>query len=267
MSLSRIKRFFFLCLIFVSSTGFGRSLHSLSSPDPHDSSLIENRFYRKYHALLDASPDFYSNYKLFHFIEKWIGTPYNFGGVSLFGVDCSALTRYFADELWGVKLPRTAQSQYNHLKKSLPPYPFQPGDLLFFHTTRPGISHVGIYLTNNKFFHASASKGVCIDDLEDPYYLSAFRAARRVSDKTYELKPEEWKAYDLRVLNISGRYRSDILIRLLGIQGELFHRLNPDFDKTVWTSFELRLPKSYMESFLLIKDQILEASVNSIMSF
>ena len=56
------------------------------------------------------------------------------------------------------------------------------GDLLFFNTTG-GISHVGIYLQNNKFVHASASQGVTVSDMFDPYYLRRFIGAGRVDEK------------------------------------------------------------------------------------
>jgi cell wall-associated NlpC family hydrolase len=74
-----------------------------------------------------------------------------------------------------------AKEQYKvceHIKRN----DLEEGDLVFFHTTRKGISHVGVYLGNNKFVHASLNYGVTISDLNDPYYSRAFRAGGRVRE-------------------------------------------------------------------------------------
>jgi hypothetical protein len=226
-----------------------------------DSVLLTNVYYKKYHGMLNAPPAFYNQFKLFQFIDKWMGTPYLFGGTTFRGVDCSALTGYFSKEVLGVQLPRTAQGQHDHLKLSTFPGLFQTGDLVFFHTTRPGISHVGIYLFNNKFLHASASNGVTISDLKDDYYVKAYRAARRI-DKFASEDLAAVMPHDIRVINLSGKYKSDVIIDRLRISPGLFRQLNPDFDKQVWNSYTMRLPKPMMEQFLAQKDQILAESVN-----
>ena len=133
----------------------------------------------KYAILMDVPVETLNNEKLFSFIDEWYGTPYHFGGSSKTGIDCSAFTGSLMTAVFGVGLPRMAKDQYHvceHVQRS----ELEEGDLVFFHTTRKGISHVGIYLGNNKFVHASVNFGVAISDLTDAYYARAFRSGGRI---------------------------------------------------------------------------------------
>lgn len=107
------------------------------------------------------------------------GTRYRYGGASRGGFDCSGFTRYVYGEK-GVDLPHSAAAQFGRgsrvAKGSL-----KSGDLVFFSTTRRGISHVGIYVGDGKFVHASSARGrVRVDSLAEGYYSDRFRGARRV---------------------------------------------------------------------------------------
>lgn len=103
------------------------------------------------------------------------GVPYVFGGTSAYGVDCSGFTqRIFS--LAGIKLRRMADEQYAQGRPVDPP---QPGDLVFFSTYLPGPSHVGIYLGNRFFIHASSSRGVTVSSLLEDYYRPRYIGARR----------------------------------------------------------------------------------------
>jgi len=133
----------------------------------------------KYSILMDVPVEALTNLKLFAFIDEWYGTPYHFGGSTRSGIDCSAFAGSLMTDVFGIGLPRMAKDQYNaceHVKKAN----LEEGDLVFFHTTRKGISHVGVYLGNNKFVHASLNYGVTISDLGEGYYSKAFRAGGRV---------------------------------------------------------------------------------------
>ncbi len=133
----------------------------------------------KYAILMDIPVEALANLKLFAFIDEWYGTPYHFGGGSKDGIDCSAFTGNLMTTVFGIGLPRMAKEQYNvceHIQKSK----LEEGDLVFFHTTRRGISHVGVYLGNNKFVHASVNYGVTISDMSEGYYAHAFRGGGRV---------------------------------------------------------------------------------------
>lgn len=132
----------------------------------------------KYAILMDVPVEALNNLKLFSFIDEWYGTPYRFGGSSKDGVDCSAFSGNLMTTVFGVGLPRMAKDQYKaceHVKRDA----LEEGDLVFFHTTRKGISHVGVYLGNNKFVHASLNYGVTISSLTDPYYTRTFRGGGR----------------------------------------------------------------------------------------
>jgi cell wall-associated NlpC family hydrolase len=120
-----------------------------------------------------------SNTRLFDFIEEWYGTPYRFGGSSKEGIDCSAFAGNLISSVFGVGLPRMAKDQYKVCRR-VSKNELEEGDLVFFHTTRKGISHVGVYLGNNKFVHASLNYGVTISDLGDGYYAHKLVATGRV---------------------------------------------------------------------------------------
>jgi len=110
--------------------------------------------------------------------EKYIGVPYQWGGNSPAGFDCSGFVQYvFAQN--GITLPRISRDQYT---VGTPVYfpDLKPGDIIFFSTANNGIvDHDGIYIGNNQFINASSSKGVIIYAM-GPYWKSAFLGARRV---------------------------------------------------------------------------------------
>lgn len=112
--------------------------------------------------------------------QQWHGTPYLLGGLSDQGIDCSGFVQLtFIDE-FGVQLPRTttAQSRQGY---PIPKQQLRAGDLVFFDITDQGkLQHVGIYLEQNKFLHASTSKGVIISDITAPYWHDNYWQAIRV---------------------------------------------------------------------------------------
>ncbi len=108
----------------------------------------------------------------------FIGAPYRFGGTSLKGIDCSSFVQKIY-RIFDIQLPRNAREQ-SKVGISISRENLTQGDLVFFHTKRP-LGHVGIYIGNNEFVHASSrSKGVRIDSLDTPYYQKRFQRAVRV---------------------------------------------------------------------------------------
>jgi lipoprotein Spr len=135
----------------------------------------------KYSVLLNTEVEQLQNTILLENLDEWYGTRYRMGGMTKNGVDCSAFVQSVFAGAFGITLPRTAREQYR-VSRRISRTELQEGDLLFFNT-RGGVSHVGIYLQNNKFIHASTSKGVTISDMFEPYYLQRFVGAGRMDQE------------------------------------------------------------------------------------
>ncbi len=139
-------------------------------------------------------------------LDGWEGVPYVLGGVSMRGVDCSGLVqRVFADAL-DVRTPRTTKELLlfgERVNRSS----LRSGDLVFF---EPGTNyrHVGIYLTDGEFAHASTSSGVMISALSEPYWARSYTTSRRILGTSNILS--EAVSYGIRVSRISaGLQRKD----------------------------------------------------------
>lgn len=112
--------------------------------------------------------------------KSFLGTPYVWGGTKPGGFDCSGFIYYLAVQR-GVSIPRTADIQFN-VGTPIDRNSLQAGDLVFFSTYEPGPSHVGIYMGDGNFIHASsAGKGVIITSLSKTYYVERYLGARRLS--------------------------------------------------------------------------------------
>lgn len=135
----------------------------------------------KYAVLLSTPAEEVKNTRMFEFIDDWYGTPYRLGGTTKKGVDCSAFSQFLFASVYGLGIPRTAREQYN-LTNRISRTELKEGDLIFFNT-HGGISHVGVYLQNNKFVHAATSGGVMISDIFDEYWVRRFVGVGRLKEK------------------------------------------------------------------------------------
>lgn len=133
----------------------------------------------KYAVLLDTTVESLPDHFLLQQVDEWMGVRYRSGGNSKKGIDCSGFTSTIFANYCGLQLPRTSKQQYEHCEK-IEPDQLRAGDLLFFNTRGRGVSHVGIYLGNNKFIHASVSNGVMVSDRFEPYYSKRFLGAGRI---------------------------------------------------------------------------------------
>lgn len=136
----------------------------------------------KYSVLIGVPVERLSNIGLLDIIDKWWGTKYCLGGSTENCLDCSAFTQILFRDVYNTNLPRTAQEQYNASQK-IEDGQLQEGDLVFFHTSgrhSRSITHVGVYLQNNKFVHAATSGGVMISDLNEKYWQPKFKGGGRL---------------------------------------------------------------------------------------
>lgn len=108
---------------------------------------------------------------------RYLGRPYRWSGIGQRGFDCSGLVVRVFGAL-GVVLPHSSVAQYQ-AGTVVPAALLDPGDLVFFHTYTSGPSHVGIYLGAGRFIHASASGGVVVSSMTEPYYRNRYLGARR----------------------------------------------------------------------------------------
>lgn len=116
-------------------------------------------------------------------IIKYINTPYKYGGNSQDGIDCSAFTQNVFSSGLDVVLFRSAREQFTQGYSIRNKEDLTFGDLVFFNTrraVRPG--HVGIYIGDKLFAHASSSKGVIVSSLDHKYYSKKYMGGRRINE-------------------------------------------------------------------------------------
>lgn len=119
--------------------------------------------------------------KMMREVSKYMGVPYLHGGASMEGMDCSGYTMTIYKNSVGVALPRSSAEQ-SKMGKPVELEKLKFGDLIFFNTTGETASHVGIYLGDDLFAHASVSLGVTISSLQSAYFAKRYECARRVMD-------------------------------------------------------------------------------------
>lgn len=136
----------------------------------------------KYAVLMNTEVESLPSKQLLESVDEWYGVRYRTGGNTKTGVDCSGFTVAVYSSVFGIMLPRVSRDQYR-ISRKISTTELQQGDLVFFNTNGRGVSHVGVYLGNNKFIHASVSKGVMVNDLFEPYYLKRYVGAGRIDEK------------------------------------------------------------------------------------
>lgn len=181
--------FFLLTLTACSGSRKSTNQYETMVVKPADPSLnppnasAEKKLIARYAAFMKISSDSITNVPLYAFIDKWLKTPYKYGGIDEKGIDCSAFIQRLLGDVYSIQVPRTSAQQF--FTKNVEPFHdktwFSEGDLVFFCTV-PGtaISHVGMYLKNRYFINATTSSGVAISNLDEPYWKKRFVAAGRV---------------------------------------------------------------------------------------
>lgn len=161
-----MKRFVVVLIISIVISACGGGKKATSSK--RDSSLVN-----KYAELLKVPKSDISDIRLYSFIDDWYGVKYRFGGISKSGVDCSGFCNVLYSQVYNKQIRRTTSQLVKDINKKGKSN-LKEGDLVFFNISKKKNSHVGIYLKNNRFVHASSSRGVIISSLDNPYYKKAY---------------------------------------------------------------------------------------------
>ena len=160
--------------------------------DPATTNVLQ----AKYADMLSSKPQNITNIALYSFIDEWYGVRYKMGGNDKSGIDCSAFVQRLYENVFGTNLVRTAFEQFNTCAMNCGKEDLKEGDLVFFYSytyARTGrgrhrkmkvsgkrISHVGVYLANDRFVHASTSQGVMISSLKEEYWSQKYAGAGQV---------------------------------------------------------------------------------------
>ncbi len=134
----------------------------------------------KYATMMNVSRHDIDDPVLFKFIDTWYGVDYRLGGCDMDGIDCSGFVKKLYADVYGVDLLRTSYEMYancEHLRKA---DEANRGDLVFFKTRGRRISHVGVYLMNGYFVHASTTQGIMISSLNEEYWHKHFAGIGRM---------------------------------------------------------------------------------------
>ena len=174
------RAFFTICFILIL-----QSTAQSFAPDSSIADKEQKQLEACYHFsnLFGYDIESISHPELFDEIGDWMGTKYRYGGNTKKGIDCSGFVSELYKDVFNLKLDGNARDLYARsapLKKK----ELCEGDLVFFKIRKKRISHVGIYLGQNKFAHASIKQGITISDLDDPYYKKYFFKGGRL-----EMKP------------------------------------------------------------------------------
>ncbi len=133
-----------------------------------------------------------TNSKMYQFVYDWIGTPYRLGGNSKKGIDCSKFAAQLYDQVFNTSIGYNSRNIYSNVDK-VKKGDLTPGDFVFFKIRSKNITHVGVYIGDNKFAHASTSKGVMISNLDEAYWKRYYFNGGRILNEnlTADLATEE----------------------------------------------------------------------------
>jgi murein DD-endopeptidase / murein LD-carboxypeptidase len=171
----RFLRLFILPLLLASLA----ACHSARETGSTSTAAEASRSVMSKYAAMMRVPEKELDRKLIHFVDAWYAVPYKYGGSEKTGIDCSHLMCRIYKDVYGKKVGGTAvdlEKMSDDVKESK----LRQGDLVFFKIESTKVSHVGMYIANNHFVHASVKKGVIINSLDDKYYKKYFYKGGRI---------------------------------------------------------------------------------------
>nr|WP_294900033.1 NlpC/P60 family protein [uncultured Pedobacter sp.] len=177
--MKKILIFTFLVSFFLTAKAQNSkpaSSTTTTKPEVSDPDNLASQFFSQ---VMGVAVSATSNTKMYQFIYDWLGTPYRLGGDTKKGIDCSG----FAYELYNKTFNTIIGTNARNIFSMVDPVnktDLREGDLVFFKIHSKSISHVGVYIGDHKFAHASSSRGVMISNLEEPYWQRYFYKGGRV---------------------------------------------------------------------------------------
>lgn len=168
-----------LILFYLVSCKHHQTTTKSSESDTAKTDNKSHSINKQYSAILGVSESDIKNEKLYQFINEWYGVPYKYASKDKNGIDCSGLTSVLYLKVYKKTISSNTKALVGEVKK-IKESDLKEGDLVFFNTNGRSISHVGVYLQNNKFVHASTKKGVMISDMNEPYFKKNYVSSGRV---------------------------------------------------------------------------------------
>ena len=153
-----------------------------SKPEISDPDNLASQFFSQ---IMGVAISATSNTKMYQFIYDWLGTPYRLGGDTKKGVDCSGFAKQLYEKTFNTIIGSNSRNIYS-MVNPINKVELKEGDLVFFKIHSKSISHVGVYIGDNKFAHASSSRGVMISNLDEPYWQRYFYKGGRLLESFKE---------------------------------------------------------------------------------
>lgn len=148
----------------------------------HNENVYASTLFTKYADILGVKSTELTNEKLYKLIDEWWNVPYKYAGNGKIGIDCSGFSCMVLKTVYNKEIVRGSAEMFNETER-VKKEDLKEGDLVFFRIRHGHISHVGVYLMNNMFVHASVKHGVTISSLDDPFYKKVFASGGRLNKK------------------------------------------------------------------------------------
>lgn len=139
---------------------------------------VQKLSFEEYFAAHHLKPDSAVSPYLYSQVYNWVGTRYRYSGDTKKGIDCSGFVAEMYKQVYCIDLPCSSRAMWPTVDP-VEKCDLKEGDILFFKIRKGQISHVGVFLGNNKFAHASVKTGVIISDLDEAYYKKHFHKGGR----------------------------------------------------------------------------------------